>query len=62
LTGKDNFHKLTFAIDKRFKQYYLKRIKDGLPYQMAVLATAHKLTRVMLAMLTNKTLFNTTMN
>ena len=46
----------------RFKQYYLKRIKDGLPYKMAVLATAHKLIRVMFAMLTNKTLFNPMMN
>ena len=46
----------------RFKQYYLKRIKDGLPYKMAVLATAHKLIRVMFAMLMNKTLFNPMMN
>jgi transposase len=46
----------------RFKQYYLKRIKDGLPYKMAVLATAHKLIRVLFAMLTNKTLFNPMMN
>ena len=46
----------------RFKQYYLKRTKDGLPYKMAVLATAHKLIRVMFAMLTNKTLFNATTN
>jgi transposase len=29
--------------NERFKQYYLKRIKDGLPYKKAVLATAHKL-------------------
>ena len=34
----------------RFKQYYLKRIKNGLPYKMAVLATAHKLIRVIFAM------------
>jgi len=46
----------------RFKQYYLKRIKDGLPYKMAVLATAHKLIRVMFAMLTNRTLFDARMN
>ncbi len=31
----------------RFKQHYLNRIKDGLPYKMAVLVTAHKLIRVM---------------
>ena len=29
--------------NERFKQYYLKRIKDGLPYKKAVLASAHKL-------------------
>jgi len=48
--------------NERFKQYYLKRIKDGLPYKMAVLATAHKLIRVMFAMSMNKTLFNPRMN
>ena len=48
--------------NERFKQYYLKRIKDGLPYKMAVLATAHKLIRVMFAMLKNKTLFDPRMN
>jgi len=48
--------------NERFKQYYLKRIKDGLPYKMAVLATAHKLIRVIFAMLTHKTLFNAKMN
>lgn len=46
----------------RFKQYYLKRINEGLPYKKAVLATAHKLIRVMFAMLRNKTLFDPTMN
>ena len=48
--------------NERFKQYYLKRIEDGLPYKMAVLATAHKLVRVMFAMLKNKTLFDPRMN
>jgi transposase len=48
--------------NERFKRYYLKRIEDGLPYKMAVLATAHKLIRVMFAMLTNKTSFNPKMN
>jgi transposase len=46
----------------RFKQYYLKRKEDGLPYKMAVLATAHKLIRVMFAMLRNKTLFDARTN
>ena len=40
-----------------FKLYYLKRRKEGLPYKMAVLATAHKLVRVIYAMLTNRTTF-----
>jgi transposase len=40
-----------------FKVYYLKRRKEGLPYKMAVLATAHKLIRVIFAMLTQRTMF-----
>jgi transposase len=40
-----------------FKVYYLKRRKEGLPYKMAVLATAHKLIRVVYAMLTQRTTF-----
>jgi len=44
--------------NERFKQYHLKRLREGLPYKMAVLATAHKLIRVIFAMQTNQTLFN----
>jgi hypothetical protein len=40
-----------------FKAYFLKRRKEGLPYKMAVLATAHKLIRVIYAMLTKRTTF-----
>ena len=40
-----------------FSVYYLKRRKEGLPYKMAVLATAHKLIRVIYAMLTQRTTF-----
>jgi transposase len=40
-----------------FKTYYLKRRKDGLPYKKAVLATAHKLIRIMFVMLSRKTCF-----
>jgi transposase len=40
-----------------FNVYYLKRRKEGLPYKMAVLATAHKLIRVIYAMLTQWTTF-----
>lgn len=40
-----------------FNAYYLKRRKEGLPYKKAVLATAHKLIRVIYAMLTQRTTF-----
>lgn len=44
--------------NEHFRQYYQKRIADGLIYKKAVLATAHKLIRVIFAMLSNKTRFN----
>ena len=37
-----------------FRTYYFKRRKEGLIYKMAVLATAHKLIRVMFSMLVNQ--------
>jgi hypothetical protein len=40
-----------------FRTYYLKRRKEGLIYKMAVLATAHKLIRVMFSMLVNERYF-----
>jgi transposase len=40
-----------------FRNYYQKRIQDGLPFKKAVLATAHKLLRVIFAMLTQRTFF-----
>ena len=40
-----------------FRVYYRKRRKDGLPYKKAVLATSHKLIRVIYAMLTQRTFF-----
>ena len=45
-----------------FREYHQKRMKEGLPYKKAVMATAHKLMRVLYAMLTNRTMFNTAMN
>jgi len=45
-----------------FKSYYLKRRTEGLPYKMAVLATAHKLIRVIHAMLTRRATFCPKMN
>jgi transposase len=45
-----------------FNVYYLKRRKEGLPYKKAVLATAHKLIRVIYAMLTQRTTFSPQVN
>jgi transposase len=45
-----------------FKTYYLKRRKDGLPFKKAVMATAHKLIRIIFAMLTKRTVFNAKTN
>lgn len=41
-----------------FRNYYKKRMQDGLPFKKAVLATAHKLLRVIFAMLTQRTSFS----
>lgn len=43
--------------DTFFKRYYLRRRMEGLSFKEAVLATAHKLIRVIFAMLTNRTYF-----
>lgn len=40
-----------------FRDYFLRRKQEGLPPKKAILATAHKLVRVIFAMLSNKTLF-----
>ncbi|MCX5813914.1 MAG: IS110 family transposase [Proteobacteria bacterium] len=40
-----------------FRTYFYKRRKEGLPYKKAVLATAHKLIRIMFVMLSRKTYF-----
>ena len=45
-----------------FRNYYKKRMQDGLPFKKAVLATAHKLLRVIYAMLTQRTSFSYTAN
>ena len=41
-----------------FRDYFLARRKNGLPYRKAVLATAHKLVRTIYAMLSHKVTFN----
>ena len=40
-----------------FREYFLKRKEEGLPPKKAILATAHKLLRVLFAMLTTKSYF-----
>ena len=40
-----------------FRAYFYKRRREGLPYKMAVLATSHKLIRVMFSMLVHHTYF-----
>jgi transposase len=40
-----------------FKQYFLKRKSEGLPFKKALFATAHKLIRVIFAMLQKRTYF-----
>ncbi len=40
-----------------FKAYFLKRKREGLPPQKALFATAHKLIRVIFAMLSQRTYF-----
>jgi len=41
-----------------FKSYFLRRKKEGLPPQKALFAVAHKLIRVIFAMLSQRTCFN----
>lgn len=40
-----------------FREYFLRRKKEGLPPKKAILATAHKIIRVIFAMLSKKTFF-----
>jgi transposase len=40
-----------------FRKYFLKKRNEGQPFKKAVFATAHKLTRVIFAMLSNRTYF-----
>ena len=45
-------------VNTLFRDYFLARKKNGLPYRKAVLATAHKLVRVIYAMLFHKSCFS----
>jgi len=40
-----------------FKAYYTKKRNEGQPFKKAVFATAHKLIRLIFAMLTQRTMF-----
>jgi transposase len=62
--GNRHLRKIIWTITTRviqytdiFHAYYQKRRKEGLPYKKAVLATAHKLIRVIYAILTKRTIF-----
>jgi transposase len=48
----------TIRVNAFFKAYFLKRKKEGLSFKKAVMATAHKLIRVIFAMLSHKSYFN----
>ena len=48
--------------EEYFRRYFEKRIKGGLIYKKAVIATSHKLIRVIFAMLSQKTTFNAKAN
>jgi transposase len=53
-------YNMTFCVirlDNVFRAYFLRRKKEGLPFKKALLATAHKLIRVIFAMLSNKSHF-----
>jgi len=49
--------KSTVLSNAPFRAYFYKRRKEGLPYKKAVLATAHKLIRVMFSMLVHQKCF-----
>jgi hypothetical protein len=40
-----------------FREYFLRRKGEGIPAKKAILATAHKLLRVLFAMLSRKSYF-----
>jgi len=40
-----------------FRAYYMKKRSEGQPFKKAVFATAHKLIRLIFAMLTQRTMF-----
>ncbi|MDL1969643.1 MAG: hypothetical protein LWW94_01480 [Candidatus Desulfofervidaceae bacterium] len=41
-----------------FKNYFKRRLSQGLPFKKAIFAVAHKLVRVIYALLTKRVLFN----
>ncbi|MDL1970775.1 MAG: hypothetical protein LWW94_07345 [Candidatus Desulfofervidaceae bacterium] len=43
-----------------FKNYFKRRLSQGLPFKKAIFAVVHKLVRVIYALLTKRVLFNPT--
>ncbi|MDL1970896.1 MAG: hypothetical protein LWW94_07980 [Candidatus Desulfofervidaceae bacterium] len=41
-----------------FKEYFKRRLSQGLPFKKAIFAVVHKLVRVIYALLTKRVLFN----
>ncbi len=56
-------YNMTFCViryDGQFKDYFCRRKREGLPFRKALLATAHKLIRVIFAMLNDGTYYTVT--
>lgn len=49
----------TVRCNNVFREYFMKRKQEGLPFKKALLATAHKLVRVLFTMLTTKSIYKT---
>jgi len=55
-------YNMTFCVIRyagQFKDYFLRRKREGLPFRKAILATAHKLVRTIFAMLNSGTYYKT---
>jgi len=49
---------MAIRFNEVFREYFVKRRNEGLPYKKAVIATAHKLIRVIFSMLSHKRYFS----
>lgn len=48
----------TGAVNKSLYEYYTRKVKDGKPSKVAIIATSHKLLRIIYSMLKNQESFN----